>query len=62
MRVQMPWFPPLGLLTGLGGTGIARHLLQTPGHRHRRDAWFVLALTWFPLLVWALVQFPFLEK
>ncbi|HEX9081336.1 MAG TPA: hypothetical protein VF768_03600 [Holophagaceae bacterium] len=62
MRFQMPWFPPFGLLAGLGGTGIARHLVQTGGRRHRREAGFILALTWFPLLVWFLVQFPFVEK
>ncbi len=62
MRFQMPWFPPFGLLSGLGGTAVARHLVQTGGRRHRWEAWFVLALTWFPLLVWCLVQCPFVEK
>lgn len=62
MRVQMPWFPPMGLLTGFGGAAIARHLAKAGGSRHRRETWFILALTWFPMLVWLLIQWPFLEK
>ncbi len=62
MRFQMPWFPLLGLFSGLGGTTVARHLVQSGVRRHRREAWLVLALTWFPMLLWILVQLPFVEK
>lgn len=62
MRVQMPWFPPLGVLSGLGGTQMARHFFHVGGRRQWLEAGFALVLGWFPLLVWLLIQFLFLEK
>ncbi|GLH69731.1 hypothetical protein GETHPA_12640 [Geothrix rubra] len=62
MRIQMPWFPPVGLLTGIGGATVARHLVHAGGRRHRLEAGFILALTWFPTLIWLLVQLPFLAR
>lgn len=62
MRIQMPWFMPMGLATGLAGTQIARHLFRAGGKRHWLEAWFVSALTWFPLIVWLLIQFPFVSR
>jgi hypothetical protein len=52
----MIWFLPFGAATGAGGVSIARHLLRQGGSRHRMEAWFILALTWFPLAIWLMNQ------
>lgn len=62
MRIQMPWFLPMGLAAGLVGIQTARHLFRAGGRRHSWEAWFVSALCWFPLFVWLLIQFPFLSR
>lgn len=62
MRIQMPWFPPFGLLTGAAGVQTARHLVRAGGQRHRIEAFFLVIMSWFPLLVWCLVQFPGLSR
>ena len=61
MRIQMPWFPPLGLLTALFGSRTAR-MHAKDGGRHGVESFVLLALAWFPMLVWLLVQIPFMEK
>jgi len=56
MALRMFWFLPAGVVTGLSGIPIARHLFYQGGTRHRAEAWFVLILTWLPLSLWLLNQ------
>jgi len=56
MTLQMLWFLPVGVATGLSGIPIARHLVHQGGARHRAEARFLLVLTWLPLAVWLLNQ------
>jgi hypothetical protein len=58
MRIQMPWFPPLGFLAGAAGVQTARHLFRAGGPRHRIEAFLLVLMSWFPLFVWCLVQLP----
>lgn len=56
MALRMLWFLPAGVAAGLYGIPVARHLFHQGGPRHRTEAWFVMALSWFPLLLWLLNQ------
>lgn len=54
MQVQMPWFLPLALVVGTYLLRASAPLWQD--QRHRRDAWGMVVLGAFPLLIWLIAQ------
>jgi hypothetical protein len=54
----MPWFIPVGVLIGLGGTQTAlkaRHAMKA--RKEQRSWWLLLLLSWLPSVCWFLAQF-----
>ena len=62
MAIRMLWFLPVGVLTGLGGTNLSRHLRRLGERRYLADARLVLFLAWLPLIAWLLNQFFKFER